>query len=1554
MSLAHPTATALAIAMLLSLSAGMTVTRAEDPFAAAIRPTDPRTPEEERRSFRVPPGFAVQLVASEPEIQKPMNLAFDARGRLWVSGSTEYPYPAPADRPGQDSIRILEDRDGDGRADQVTVFAEGLSIPIGLYPYRDGAIVYSIPYIEDFQDRDGDGKADQRERLYGPLGYDRDTHGMNNAFRRGFDGWMYANHGWANSSTIQGKDGSRIDVQGGNTYRVRLDGSRVEWFTHGQVNPFGMTFDPMGDLYNADCHTRPIMLLMRNGYYDSFGKPHNGLGYVPAVMEHTHGSTAIAGTTRYTGTNFPAEYRGNMFVGNVMTSRVNRDAIGYRGSSPYAIEQPDFLISDDPWFRPVDIQVGPDGALYIADFYNKIIGHVEVPLNHPERDKVRGRIWRVVYKGEGQDRPTLSPSPDLRAADAAGLIAAFDHPVLGVRMRAGDELADRIGPAASEPLRVALGSTSPTVRAHALWALFRLGAIRPGDVTNAARDADPLVRTHAMRVLSETAAWDDSLRGLARAGLDDSDPFVQRTAVDAIGQHPDAEDLSRLLAHLQRVPEADAHLRHGIKLALLETIRKPGTLAAWSAGRPTDGDASLMAEIALALPSPEAGAFLIEQLQTRPVAPALMGERLRHAARHLPADVDVSALARIAQAGVADDVDLQLDLLLAIREGLRQRGESEPESVRSWGTTLASRLLESVAARGTDWVALDAAGQRSKPWRIEPRRSADGTGPSPYLSSLPLGEGFVGTLQSRTFEIPATLSLSVCGHLGPPDQPVAPRNLVRVRLVATGQVLGEALAPRNDVAKAVTWDLSAHAGQLGVIEVVDGLNLPAYAWIAVARVEPPVVSVPTLDPEVVARRATAAAQLVEALGIREQEPAVRGMARDTLAETAVRAQAARTLVALRPDHRRAALVRIVGDPALPAVLREFILTHVVEPDAGGTDDLMARVAREIPSRLQSTLAESLAETDDGAALLLTLAERGSLSPQHLRTPTVEAKLTSHADATIAGRYEQLMAALPPVAEQTRDLIAARSSGYRAAHPDADRGRVVFEKNCAACHQIGGKGSLVGPQLDGVGLRGAERLIEDILDPSRNVDPAFFATLVALHDGRVLSGLVRREEGPNLILVDRAGQEQAIPTAGLEERRATRLSPMPGDFGQILAEAELYDLVTFLVASAQQPTAPVSWRTVPIDRKFRSEGVAVADVNRDGRPDILAGELWYEAPNWVAHEITTPGDYGDGAGGYSRCFFCFADDVNHDGWPDAIVIGTPGEPCVWYENPQGKPGPWPSHRIAASACNETPLHVDLLGDGRKVLVMGTQPEGQAESGQMAWFAPGPDPTQPWVLHAISPPSTPGHEIPGTRRFAHGLGAGDLNGDGRLDVLCTDGWWEQPAAPDAGPWPFHPAKLGEPAAHMQVVDVDADGQPDVVSSSAHAYGIWAHLQRPAAEAGGAPGFERQDLFPKLVSQTHALLMEDLDGDGLKDLATGKRFWAHGPKGDPGSDEPAVLYWFRTTRGADGRLSWTPFPVHPDSGVGLHFAIADVNGDGAPDLITSNKKGVYLHEQVRPAPR
>ena len=227
----------------------------------------------ERAAFHLPPGFEIQLVASEPDLRKPMNMQWDATGRLWITESREYPFAIKDGSPGRDTVRIFSDFGEDGRARKVEIFADGLNIPTGLYPFRSASgadakptwkcVVWSIPNIWLMEDTDGDGKADKRDVLFGPLGWERDSHGNLSSFRRGDDGWLYGTHGFNNESTMRGRDGSELHIQSGNTWRVRLDGSRVEGNTYGQVNPFGLCWDDRGNLYSADCHSSPIYQLLR-------------------------------------------------------------------------------------------------------------------------------------------------------------------------------------------------------------------------------------------------------------------------------------------------------------------------------------------------------------------------------------------------------------------------------------------------------------------------------------------------------------------------------------------------------------------------------------------------------------------------------------------------------------------------------------------------------------------------------------------------------------------------------------------------------------------------------------------------------------------------------------------------------------------------------------------------------------------------------------------------------------------------------------------------------------------------------------------------------------------------------------------------------------------------------------------------------------------------------------------------------------------------------------------------------------------------------------------
>ncbi len=417
---------------------------------ALVAETDPLSPAEEQKKFKLPPGFEIELVAAEPDIHKPMNLEFDAHGRLWVTHSVEYPFAAADDQSARDAVTILSDLGTDGRARKAVRFADHLNIPIGVLPLGDrDTLVWSIPNLYRLSDTTGRGVADQRTVLFGPFGI-TDVHGNQNAFTRWVDGWIYANHGFSNHSQPKkgGTGDVAIDMQSGNAYRFRADGSTIEQFAWGQVNPFGLCFDPLGNLFTADCHSRAVTMVLREGYYPSFGKPHDGLGFAPETTDVDHGGTGIAGIVYYAADQFPAHFQNSLFVGNVITNRVHCDRLKWNGSSPRVAAVEDFLTCDDPWFRPVDIQLGLDGALYIADFYNRIIGHYEVPLTHPQRDRERGRIWRVVYRGPAAQRhqPAGSPAPaDLATLDAQPLIELLGHPNLTVRTLATHTLVDRFG-----------------------------------------------------------------------------------------------------------------------------------------------------------------------------------------------------------------------------------------------------------------------------------------------------------------------------------------------------------------------------------------------------------------------------------------------------------------------------------------------------------------------------------------------------------------------------------------------------------------------------------------------------------------------------------------------------------------------------------------------------------------------------------------------------------------------------------------------------------------------------------------------------------------------------------------------------------------------------------------------------------------------------------------------------------------------------------------------------------------------------------------------------
>ncbi|MEM7013964.1 MAG: PVC-type heme-binding CxxCH protein, partial [Verrucomicrobiota bacterium] len=517
---------------IVTILAGLTLIASAEEDDRLVRASDPQSPEDELKGFSLPDGFEISLFAAEPMINKPINLAVDDQGRVWVSSTVEYPYAAERDRwedelgsrvrDSRDAIKILEDTDGDGRADTVSDFADGLNIPTGVLPYtregdKLGCIAWSIPNIWYLADTTGNGKADHREVLFGPLGYEKDTHGMCSSFRLGPDGWVYATHGFNNTSKLVARDGSKAELKSGNVFRFRPDASSVEVWSRGQVNPFGLAFDHRGLLYSADCHTAPVYQLIQGATYPHFSNPEPAVGFGPTMIEHTHGSTGICGIVYVDRGRWGQAWDDHVVIGNPVNSQVHLDRIEFTGSTPKAIEKPDLVTSEDRWFRPVDLCFGINGELYIADFYNRIIGHYEVDLDHPGRDRERGRIWRITHREQTAVKP-----------------------------------------------------------------------VRPGKITS---------------------------------DLSAEDPFVRRRAAQQLRIEPEVGRLQELAWVLGQTPDEDTHLRHTLRLAILETLKLDGAI------ENLDEIGSDFRPLLRDVPNADAAAFLAKQSGLKP-------QELTHIARY--------------------------------------------------------------------------------------------------------------------------------------------------------------------------------------------------------------------------------------------------------------------------------------------------------------------------------------------------------------------------------------------------------------------------------------------------------------------------------------------------------------------------------------------------------------------------------------------------------------------------------------------------------------------------------------------------------------------------------------------------------------------------------------------------------------------------------------------------------------------------------------------------------------------------------------------------------
>lgn len=592
-------------------------------------------PELERRSFQMGEGLEVNLYAADPLLAKPIHINFDAQGRLWVASSEVYPHVKPGEV-ANDKILVLEDADRDGKADKTTIFAGGLLIPTGVVPGDGGAYVANSTELLHLKDTDGDGQADSRRVMLSGFGTE-DTHHIIHTFRWGPDGMMYFNQSIYIHSHIETPHGVRR-LNSGGIWQFRPETMQLEVFARGLCNPWGHVFDRWGQSFATD------------------GAGGEGINYVfPGATMFTYagatkilkglnpGSPKHCGLEVVSGSHFPDDWQGNMITNDFRAHRVCRFVLSESGAGYVSRQQSEIIKTTHGAFRPIDAKIGPDGALYIADWYNPIIQHGEVDFRDERRDHTHGRIWRVTFKGR-----SLAERPQIVGASIDALLEMLRAPEEFTRLNAKLELKSR-GNAPIDKLGLWVKALDPAdpqfehLRLEGLWTYQTLDVVEPQLLATLLRSPDHHVRAAATRVLSAWHARVPQVASLLAVQVEDEHPQVRLEAVRALAALGTAQAAELAMRALDR--PVDPFLDHALWLAARDL--QPAWLPALQAGQLSfGGNVAHLSYVLQAAGSPGVVGPLMELLKSG----------------KLPADRQQSVLLLIAALGGPPELRVIFDM----------------------------------------------------------------------------------------------------------------------------------------------------------------------------------------------------------------------------------------------------------------------------------------------------------------------------------------------------------------------------------------------------------------------------------------------------------------------------------------------------------------------------------------------------------------------------------------------------------------------------------------------------------------------------------------------------------------------------------------------------------------------------------------------------------------------------------------------------------------------------------------------------------------------------
>jgi len=1201
-------------------------------LALLFQQPSPLTPEQELASFTLARDFTVELVAAEPEAPKVVDLAFDDAGRMWAITATEYPLdgnesPAAAElyaKGGRDRVLVFDEPWKPGRQTP-RVFADGLAMPMALLPIRGGLLLGQGPEILFLKDTDGDGRADTREVVLSGFGI-QDSHLMPHRFVRGPNDWIFVAQGAFNSSQVRTKGGEVVPFEQCKLARFQPDGSRFEVVGHGLNNIWGFVLDRLGEMWVQEANDLgyPLARFYYDASYPGIGdhkhRPYSP--WQPSAVDFQMGGTGLSGLalSQDRGRDaFMPPWNGEFFVANPIVNAIQT----IRADAHYGKHErrPDLLTSTDPWFRPVAIHFGPDGCLYVVDWYNEIISHNEVPRGDPRRDKTRGRIWRIANAMHDVYAP-----PDVSRLPDAKLVETLSAEMTGVARAAWHQIVERKAVALAPALRKLAQDqrAEADARILALWSLEGLGAL---DLESLASLASSGPRWEAARAIADGSLAGAAVRPiLAHLWEHASDARTRAETLRALGTLAD-EDFEyaarQLLACV--APALSLGTQGSFEVSLVRATLEdhPRELTAFL-GSPASADLSLASRAfaCLALPAGESAERLAQLLPELHRAPT---------SEELARLVDGAHLAsvRAAFAVLLREPGLRSQILAQLYE---VRARFEPPVVQTPGSDVeygysplgggftdllvdaARELLASPAADRDLFVRLVAgfrlralapetlAIARSETEPVARRRAA-------LRALLEVGapdaevchELALGALPGEEFQRLAVEGLRASRSARAPELlldlwpslPPALRKPTLVQIVTTPGGPGAILDALDE--DLILPEEVLAAGYFGQFERENAAD-PRYQALAKLNLERmrrrsvPVLALVDGEADFADTDLALTGPFTLEAWVQLSAPITNT---DALLGTAGGAD-------VNFHERRA---RFYAGSELGDVL---VARTPIEPDTWThvalTRDASGALALYLDGELDVTggpCTRDFTGLDVGRASASEPSERVLAPSGLLRIAELRLWNVARGAAEIgrdhrrrlddSERPASLIARMPfpprtrisgwahmelgesegpplftPEEARALDERFARVRALAQAGGDAAAGRVVLERTCLVCHTLTGAGGNIGPPLDGSGLRGVDGLLSAIVTPSAALESGYRQLRVETK-GERLEGFLARSDESQIVLRRQGREDLVLPRTELLRAEFQRLSVMPEGLLDGLSETEVRDLFACLLA-----------------------------------------------------------------------------------------------------------------------------------------------------------------------------------------------------------------------------------------------------------------------------------------------------------------------------------------------------------------------------------------------------